>query len=141
MTYLSANAIVQFVKVIGDWMKEENLEEIKKYQNFTMLLDKSTDESNISELCLQVKIVKEGEIQIISESYYSHHLVLCFAHLIPQFKEFENFDGLLLNLYLLLKNSNVKQSLFEEVQQAYNLSSFKLIKAALTHWLSHSQAV
>ena len=141
MTYLSANTIVQFVKVIGDWMKEENLEEIKKYQNFTMLLDKSTDESNISELCLQVKIVKEGEIQIISESYYSHHLVLCFAHLIPQFKEFENFDGLLLNLYLLLKNSNVKQSLFEEVQQAYNLSSFKLIKAALTHWLSHSQAV
>ena len=106
-----------------------------------MLLDKSTDESNISELCLQVKIVKEGEIQIISESYYSHHLVLCFAHLIPQFKEFENFDGLLLNLYLLLKNSNVKQSLFEEVQQTYNLSSFKLIKAAVTHWLSHSQAV
>ena len=141
MTYLSANTIVQFVKVIGDWMKEENLEEIKKYQNFTMLLDKSTDESNISELCLQVKIVKEGEIQIISESYYSHHLVLCFAHLIPQFKEFENFDGLLLNLYLLLKNSNVKQSLFEEVQQTYNLSSFKLIKAAVTHWLSHSQAV
>ena len=141
MTYLSANTIVQFVKVIGDWMKEENLEEIKKYQNFTMLLDKSTDESNISELCLQVKIVKEGEIQIISESYYSHRLVLCFAHLIPQFKEFENFDGLLLNLYLLLKNSNVKQSLFEEVQQTYNLSSFKLIKAAVTHWLSHSQAV
>ena len=141
MTYLSANTIVQFVKVIGDWMKEENLEEIKKYQNFTMLLDKSTDESNISELCLQVKIVKEGEIQIISESYYSHHLVLCFAHLIPQFKEFENFDGLLLNLHLLLKNSNVKQSLFEEVQQTYNLSSFKLIKAAVTHWLSHSQAV
>ena len=141
MTYLSDNTIVQFVKVIGDWMKEENLEEIKKYQNFTMLLDKSTDESNISELCLQVKIVKEGEIQIISESYYSHHLVLCFAHLIPQFKEFENFDGLLLNLHLLLKNSNVKQSLFEEVQQTYNLSSFKLIKAAVTHWLSHSQAV
>ena len=62
MTYLSANTIFQFVKVTGDWMKEENLEEIKKYQNFT-LLDKSTDESNISELCLQEKIVKEGEIQ------------------------------------------------------------------------------
>ena len=70
----------------------------------------------------------------------NHHLALCFAHLIPQFKEFENFDGLLLNLYLLLKNSNVKQSIFEEVQQAYNLSSLKLIKAAVTRWLSHCQA-
>ena len=70
----------------------------------------------------------------------NHHLALCFTHLIPQFKQFENFDGLLLNLYLLLKNSNVKQSIFEEIQQAYNLSSFKLIKAAFTRWLSHGQA-
>ena len=71
----------------------------------------------------------------------NHRLALCFAHLIPQFKQFENFDGLLLNLYLLLKNSNVKQSIFdEEVQRAYNLSSLKLIKAALTCWLSHGQA-
>ena len=29
-TYLSANTIVQFVKVISDLMKEETLEEIKK---------------------------------------------------------------------------------------------------------------
>ena len=58
-------------------------------------------------------------------------IVLCrFVHLTPQFKEFENFDGLLLNLYLLLKNSNMKQSIFEEVQQAYNLWPLKLIKAA-----------
>ena len=71
----------------------------------------------------------------------NHHLALCFTHLIPQFKQFENFDGLLLNLYLLLKNSNVKQSIFdEEVQQAYNFSSLKLIKAAFTCWLSHGQA-
>ena len=58
----------------------------------------------------------------------NHHHALCFAHLIPQFKKFENFDGLFLNLYLLLKNSNVKQSIFEEVQHAYNLSSLKLDK-------------
>ena len=29
-TYLSANTVVQFVKVISDLMKEETLEEIKK---------------------------------------------------------------------------------------------------------------
>ena len=34
----------------------------------------------------------------------------------------------------------MKQSIFEEVQQTYNLSSLKLIKAAVTRWLSHGQA-
>ena len=35
----------------------------------------------------------------------NHRLALCFPHLLPWYKEFENFDGLLLNVYLLLKNS------------------------------------
>ena len=42
-TYLLANTIVQFVKVISDWMKKETLEVIKKCQDFTLLLDESTD--------------------------------------------------------------------------------------------------
>ena len=62
-TYLSANTVVQFVKVISDWMKEETLEELKQCQDFTLLLDESIDESNRSKLCLQVRILKEGEIQ------------------------------------------------------------------------------
>ena len=63
----------------------------------------------------------------------NHRLALCFAHLIPKFDEFKGFDSLLLNLYLLLKNSNVKQSILQEVQAAYGLQSLKLIKAAVTH--------
>ena len=35
----------------------------------------------------------------------NHCPALCFAHLLPQFEDFEKFDGLLLNLYLLLKHS------------------------------------
>ena len=70
----------------------------------------------------------------------NHRLALCFAHLIPKFPDFENFDSLLLNLYLLMKNSSVKQSIFEEIQQAYEIPSLKLIKAAVTRWLSHGQA-
>ena len=70
----------------------------------------------------------------------NHQLALCFAHLIPKFLDFENFDSLLLNLYLLMKNSSVKQSIFEEIQQAYEIPSLKLIKAAVTRWLSHGQA-
>ena len=30
----------------------------------------------------------------------NHRLALCFAYLIPKFLDFENFDSLLLNLYL-----------------------------------------
>ena len=51
-TYLSANTVV---KVISDWMKEETLEEIKKCQDFTLLLNESTDESNRSDLYPEVK--------------------------------------------------------------------------------------
>ena len=39
-----------------------------------------------------------------------------------------------------MKNSSVKQSIFEEIQQAYEIPSLKLIKAAVTRWLSHGQA-
>ena len=71
----------------------------------------------------------------------NHRLALCFAHLIPKFDEFKGFDSLLLNLYLLLKNSSVKQSIFEEVQAVYSLQSLKLVKAAVTRLLSHGKAV
>ena len=71
----------------------------------------------------------------------NHCLVLCFAHLIPKFDEFKGFNSHLLNLYLLLKNSSIKQSIFEEVQAAYGLQSLKLIKTAVTRWLSHGKAV
>lgn len=70
----------------------------------------------------------------------NHRLALCFAHLIQKFNEFKSFDSLLLNLYLLLKNSSVKQSISEEVQAAYGLQSLKLVKAAATHWVGHSKA-
>ena len=62
----------------------------------------------------------------------NYHLAWCFTHLIPQFDEFKNFDSLLLNLYLLLKNSSMKQSIFNEVQSACGLDFRKLIKPDVT---------
>ena len=70
----------------------------------------------------------------------NHCLALRFAHLTPQYAHFKKFDSLLLNLYLLLKNSSVKQVIFDKVEKAYELTSLKLIKAAETHWLSHGKA-
>ena len=42
-------------------------------------------------------------------------LALCFAHIIPQYPDFKKLDSLLLNLYLLIKSSTVKQAIFDEV--------------------------
>ena len=87
--------------------------------------------------------VKKGCIEKKSVNfahYQNHCLTLCSAHLIPRIEEFQKFDSLLLNLNLLLKNSNVKQSIFKEVESAYGLQSLKLIKEAVTRCLCHRKA-
>ena len=71
----------------------------------------------------------------------NHRLALCFTHVIPKYDNFVKFDSLLLNLYLLLKNSTVKSNIFEEVPNAYGLKSLKLIKAVTTRWLSHKRVL
>jgi len=202
-TYLSASTVTLFVKVISEWMRGKTIKEVIECEDFTLLLDESTDESNRSELSLIVRTVKNGtvlnhflellqlrrgdamtifttvEAFLRKEEIYitrtrfagmdgcttmsgehngvqklfsdttphfnyihcrHHRLALCFAHLVPQFQEFSKFDGLLLNLYLLLKHSGVKQAIFEELQNAYDLPTLKLIKAAVTRWLSHGKA-
>jgi hypothetical protein len=57
------------------------------------------------------------------------------------YKSFENFDGLLLNLYLLLKNSSVKSSIFNEIQQSYDLPSLRvsLTQVSLAHCIRISK--
>ena len=73
--------------------------------------------------------------------YRNHRLAFCFTHLIPKYDNFVKFDSLLLNLYLLLKNSTVKSNIFEKVQNVFKLKSLKWIKAVTTRWLSHGKAL
>ena len=70
----------------------------------------------------------------------NHRLALCFAHLIPRYDILQEFDSLLLNLFLMMKHSAVKSSIFEEVQTAYGVLPLKLIKGTVTRWLSHGKA-
>lgn len=70
----------------------------------------------------------------------NHRLALCFAHLKGQFPEFLEYDSLLLNLFLVFKNSTVRMSTFSDMQELYGMQSLKLIKAAVTRWLSHGKA-
>ena len=44
-TYLSANTVSQFVKVISDWMKEQTIKELKEIMQFSLLLDEQIDQS------------------------------------------------------------------------------------------------
>ena len=52
----------------------------------------------------------------------------------------QEFDSLLLSLFLMMKNSAVKTNIFEEMQKVYVLMPLKLVKAAVTRWLSHGKA-
>ena len=47
---------------------------------------------------------------------------------------------MLLNFHLILTNSSVEQSTFDEVQKAYDLTSLKLIKPVVARWLSQVHA-
>ena len=73
--------------------------------------------------------------------FRNHRLALCFTHLIPKYDDFVKFDSLLLNLYLLLKNSTVTSNIFKEIPNACGLKLLKLMKAVTTRWLSHRKAV
>ena len=57
-----------------------------------------------------------------------------------QFKNFKKFSNLLSSLYLLSKENNVKQAIFDEVWRPCNLSSLLLIKVAVTRWFSNNKA-
>ena len=53
-------------------MKVEAIKKMKEHENYTLLLDEATDESNRSELSLIVRIVESGEV---------HNLVLSLLEL------------------------------------------------------------
>ena len=61
-TYLSQNSVLLFITEISSWMKDETIRKIKEHENYTLLLDEATHESNRSELSLIARVVESGEI-------------------------------------------------------------------------------
>ena len=47
---------------ISNWIKDETIKKMKEHENFTLLLDEATDESNRSELSLIARVVESGEV-------------------------------------------------------------------------------
>ena len=54
--------------------------------------------------------------------------------------QFKNFANLLSSLYLLLKENNVTQAIFDEVSKFCDLPPLLLIKVAVTRWFSKNKA-
>ena len=46
-----------FITEISNWMKDETIKKMKKHENYTLLLDEATDESNRSKLSLIARVV------------------------------------------------------------------------------------
>ena len=61
------------------------------------------------------------------------------AELLMQFKNFKKFANLSSSLYLLLKENNVTQAIFDEVSKVCDLPSLLLIKVAVTRWFSKNK--
>ena len=63
------------------------------------------------------------------------------AELLMQFKNFKKFANLLSSLYLLLKENNVTQAIFDEVWKVCDLPPLLLIKVAVTRQFSKNEAM
>ena len=69
-----------------------------------------------------------------------HRLALCFKHLVNKFPWLSQIDKLFLGLWKTFHYSSLNCHIFSKLQQAYDLQSHHLVKAAVTRWLSHGQA-
>ena len=67
-------------------------------------------------------------------------MALCFKHLINKFPWISQIDKLLLGLWKTFHCSLLNCHIFSKLQQAYDLQPHHLVKAAVTHWISHRQA-
>ena len=70
----------------------------------------------------------------------NHRLALCLVHLLPKYGTLTKLDGLLISIWKTFHFSTIKQSVFGNAQVEYDLKPPKIIKAAVTRWLTHGEA-
>ena len=71
---------------------------------------------------------------------HCHRLALCFKHLMAQFPWLQTIDTLLLSLWKTFHYSSLNRHIFTTLQEAYGSKALQLLKAVVTHWLSHGAA-
>ena len=51
---------MKFLTIIGEYMENEALQKVRDSEQFTIMLDESTDEANRSELAVIARVVDEN---------------------------------------------------------------------------------
>lgn len=69
-----------------------------------------------------------------------HKLALVFVHLLPRFQVLRDVDCVILSCWKMMKYSSVKRAVFDDAQETFGEKKRKLLKAAVTRWLSHGEA-
>ena len=67
-------------------------------------------------------------------------LALYLGYLSKYYPELRELDGLLISLWETFKFSSIKQTIFENAQVEHDLKPMKIIKAAVTGWLTHGES-
>ena len=62
-----------FITEISNWIKDDAMKKMKEHENYTLLLDEATDESNRSELSLIARVVESGEVHNLFLSLLELH--------------------------------------------------------------------
>ena len=66
----------------------------------------------------------------------NHRLALCLVHLLIHYPALVELDSVMLCLWKLFKNSTVRTAVFDNAQMA---DEVKILRAALTRWLTHGK--
>ena len=77
-TYMSKFTAAKFLELIGEYMENETLELIRQAEQFTILLDESTDMATRSELAVTVRLVN-GDGQVKNHFFTLIQLSRCDA--------------------------------------------------------------
>ena len=61
----------------------------------------------------------------------NHRFALCLVQLIPCYQKLLELDRVLFSLWKTFKYSSIKQTIFEQAQEALNLKSLKVLKTCM----------
>jgi hypothetical protein len=67
-------------------------------------------------------------------------LALVFVHLKREYPLIDEFDHLLLDIYISIDYSKVAKLVFRNIQAINGENPLHIVKAAMTRWLSHFKA-
>ena len=70
----------------------------------------------------------------------NHCLEIYLVQLLKYYPKLGELDGLLISLWKTFKFSSIKQAIFDNAQIEHDLKPMKIIKAAMTLWLTHGES-